>query len=193
MAKKKSDKETEPKKVSTKRFSAFLKNETTHFVIGLISVIFAVYLLLAFTSFFFTGAADQSILDNQQPGELMQTANHVKNYAGARGAQLAEFLINECFGLAAYFIILFLAVVGMKLMKAYQSRICLNRFIGFLTSDSHYFRVIVVSYHRISSGRDLHLPALYRKVPIHFSAFPVFRIKYNPNSFRQLICYSGPI
>ena len=103
MAKKKSDKETEPKKVSTKRFSAFLKNETTHFVIGLISVIFAVYLLLAFTSFFFTGAADQSILDNQQPGELMQTANHVKNYAGARGAQLAEFLINECFGLAAYF------------------------------------------------------------------------------------------
>ena len=40
MAKKKSDKETEPKKVSTKRFSAFLKNETTHFVIGLISVIF---------------------------------------------------------------------------------------------------------------------------------------------------------
>lgn len=56
----------------------FLKNETTHFVIGLISVIFAVYLLLAFTSFFFTGAADQSILDNQQPGELMQTANHVK-------------------------------------------------------------------------------------------------------------------
>ena len=71
----------------------------------MISVIFAVYLLLAFTSFFFTGAADQSILDNQQPGELMQTTNHVKNYAGARGAQLAEFLINECFGLAAYFII----------------------------------------------------------------------------------------
>ena len=101
MAKKKSDKETEPKKVSTKRFSAFLKNETTHFVIGLISVIFAVYLLLAFTSFFFTGAADQSILDNQQPGELMQTTNHVKNYAGARGAQLAEFLINECFGLSS--------------------------------------------------------------------------------------------
>lgn len=122
MAKKKSDKETEPKKVSAKRFSAFFKNETTHFVIGLISVIFAVYLLLAFTSFFFTGAADQSILDNQQPGELLQTTNHVKNYAGARGAQLAEFLINECFGLAAYFIILFLAVMGMKLMKAYQFR-----------------------------------------------------------------------
>lgn len=123
MAKKKSDKEVEPKRFSTTKFTAFLKNETTHFVIGLISVIFAVYLLLAFTSFFFTGAADQSILDNQQPGELMQTTNHVKNYAGARGAQLAENLINGCFGLSSYFIILFLAVMGMKLMKAYQFRV----------------------------------------------------------------------
>ena len=123
MAKKKTDKETEPKKISKNRFTTFFKSETTHFVIGLISVIFSVYLLLAFTSFFFTGAADQSILDNQQPGELMQTTNHVKNYAGARGAQLAEFLINEGFGIAAYFIILFLAVAGMKMMKAYQFRV----------------------------------------------------------------------
>ena len=123
MAKKKTDKETEPKKISENRFTTFFKSETTHFVIGLISVIFSVYLLLAFISFFFTGAADQSILDNQQPGELMQTTNHVKNYAGARGAQLAEFLINECFGIAACFIILFLAVAGMKMIKAYQFRV----------------------------------------------------------------------
>ena len=123
MAKKKTDKETKPKKISKNRFTTFFKSETTHFVIGLISVIFSVYLLLAFISFFFTGAADQSILDNQQPGELMQTTNHVKNYAGARGAQLAEFLINECFGIAACFIILFLAVAGMKMIKAYQFRV----------------------------------------------------------------------
>ena len=123
MAKKKTDKETAPKKISKNRFTTFFKSETTHFVIGLISVIFSVYLLLAFISFFFTGAADQSILDNQQPGELMQTTNHVKNYAGARGAQLAEFLINECFGIAACFIILFLAVAGMKMIKAYQFRV----------------------------------------------------------------------
>lgn len=123
MAKKKTDKETEPKKISKNRFTTFFKSETTHFVIGLISVIFSVYLLLAFISFFFTGAADQSILDNQQPGDLMQTTNHVKNYAGARGAQLAEFLINECFGIAACFIILFLAVAGMKMIKAYQFRV----------------------------------------------------------------------
>ncbi|MBQ8443353.1 MAG: DNA translocase FtsK 4TM domain-containing protein [Bacteroides sp.] len=122
MAKKKTEKAPEPKEIKTSRITSIFKSETSHFVIGLISVIFAVYLLLAFTSFFFTGAADQSILDNQQPGELMQTVNQVKNYAGARGAQVSEYLINECFGIAAYFIVLFLAVMGMRLMRAYQFR-----------------------------------------------------------------------
>ena len=78
MAKKKTEKTEkakEPKEIKTNRATEIAKSETTHFVIGLISVIFAVYLLLAFTSFFFTGAADQSILHHQQPGELMQTAN----------------------------------------------------------------------------------------------------------------------
>ena len=114
MAKKKTEKAAEPKEIKTNRISNFTKSETMHFVVGLISVIFAVYLLLAFTSFFFTGAADQSILHHPQPGELMQTANQVKNYAGARGAQVSEYLINECFGIAAYFIVLFLAVMDMN-------------------------------------------------------------------------------
>ena len=123
MVKKKTGKVSEPKEIKTNRFFTVAKSETTHFVIGLICVIFSVYLLLAFTSFFFTGVADQSILDNQQPGELMQTTNQVRNYAGARGAQVSEFLINECFGIPSYFIVLFLAVWGMKLMRAYQFRI----------------------------------------------------------------------
>ncbi|MDO4179776.1 MAG: DNA translocase FtsK 4TM domain-containing protein [Bacteroidales bacterium] len=122
MAKKKSDKEMESKKVSTNRLISFFKNETTHFVVGLICVIFAVYLLLAFTSFFFTGAADQSILDNPEQNELMQPGHHIQNYAGARGAQIAEYLINECFGISAFFIILFLIIIGMRLMKAYRFR-----------------------------------------------------------------------
>ena len=123
MAKKKTEKAPEPKEIKTNRINNFTKSETTHFVIGLISVIFAGYLLLAFTSFFFTGAADQSILNHPEPGELMQTTNQVKNYAGARGAQISEYFINGCFGIAAYFIVLFLAILGMRLIRAYQFRI----------------------------------------------------------------------
>lgn len=100
-----------------------LKSETSSFVIGLLCVIFGVYMLLAFSSFFFTGGNDQSILTHPNPSELLETGNRIQNFAGARGAQLAQFLINDCFGLSAYCIIIFLVVTGMKLMKAYQFRI----------------------------------------------------------------------
>lgn len=100
-----------------------IKGETIHFIIGLLCVIFSVYMLLAFSSFFFTGGNDQSILSHPDPGELLETGNRIQNYAGARGAQLSQFLINDCFGIPAYFIIVFLVVAGMKLMKAYEFKL----------------------------------------------------------------------
>jgi S-DNA-T family DNA segregation ATPase FtsK/SpoIIIE len=123
MAKKKSNKEPKKETASTHKFTGFIKNETLAFIIGLLCVIIAVYMLLAFTSFFFTGAADQSILEKPLSGELASTNNHIQNYAGARGAQVAEYLINDCFGIPAYFIAVFLAVAGLKLMKAYHFRL----------------------------------------------------------------------
>lgn len=120
MAKKKSDKQTNKKTPSTNKLIAIFRNETLHFILGLAMVVFAVYLLLAFASFFVTGAADQSILESPEPGQLSSVDNGVRNYAGAQGAQLANYLINRSFGVSSVFIIIFLAVAGMKLMKAYN-------------------------------------------------------------------------
>lgn len=117
MAKKNATKDTEQSLSFFGKVTAFFKNETIHFVLGLILVIFSVYLLLAFSSFFFTGAADQSIIDSGNAQELAATNNGVKNYAGSRGAQLASYLINDCFGVSSFFILIFLAVAGLKLMK----------------------------------------------------------------------------
>ena len=117
MAKKKLDKEAERTPSSPSKIVAVCKNETVHFVIGLMLVIFSVYLLLAFSSFFFTGAADQSIIDSGSSADLAAVNNQVKNYAGSRGAQLASYLINDCFGVSSFFILVFLAVAGLKLMR----------------------------------------------------------------------------
>ena len=58
------------------KVAALFRSETVHFVIGLVLVIFSVYLLLAFTSFFFTGAADQSIIGHLvKPGAAYSRAN----------------------------------------------------------------------------------------------------------------------
>ena len=105
------------------KVSAFCKNETLHFVIGLFLVIFSAFLLLAFLSFIVTGAADQSVIDVANGADLGAVNNGVKNAAGSRGAQVASYFINDCFGWSAVFIPLFLLVAGIKLMRVRKVRL----------------------------------------------------------------------
>lgn len=129
MMKKTNTKPDGKKKEMLKKTVTAMKSETAHFIIGLLCVIFGVYMVLAFASFFVTGGYDQSILSQTNGQELLETNNQIQNYAGARGAQLAQFLINDGFGFPAFLIILFLIVAGMKLMKAYNFNL-IRWFIG---------------------------------------------------------------
>lgn len=147
MAKKKSGKETTKQAATAKKVFNFLKSDTLRFLAGLVLVLFSVYLLLAFTSYFFTGAADQSIIDGAASSDLSATNNKIRNYAGSRGAQLASYLINDCFGLASFFIIIFCTVSGLKLMKVRNFKvwkwfigcslllIWFSLFLGFVFTD----------------------------------------------------------
>ena len=81
MAKKKSEKTAYNNEESFfTRLSLFFKSEQTHFVIGLCFALFGVYLMLAFISFFFTGAADQSRLENLSFGDLSSVKNEITNW-----------------------------------------------------------------------------------------------------------------
>ena len=126
MFKKKNDKKSTAVKeplINGKKVMTVMRGETPVFVMGLLCLIFAVYMTLAFISFFVTGAADQSLLEHPASGELLNPGKAYQNYAGALGARMAEFLINKCFGIAAFFIIVFLIATGMKMMKAYEIRL----------------------------------------------------------------------
>ena len=134
------------------KVAALFRSETVHFVIGLVLVIFSVYLLLAFSSFFFTGAADQSIIDGGSAQELISTNNGAKNYAGSRGAQLASYLINDCFGVSSFLILVFLAVAGLKLMRVRVVRLW-KWFIGcslMLVWFSVFFGFVFVDQYKDS-------------------------------------------
>lgn len=123
MFKKKTDKNNEKKKLHVNKLKEFFQNDTMNFILGLISVVIGVYMVLAFLSFFFTGAADQSIMENHTSEQLLSTDNKVSNYAGARGALIAEYFINSNFGISSFFIILFLIATGLRLMKVHQGKI----------------------------------------------------------------------
>ncbi len=99
------------------RLASFFKHETLHFLIGLGMVILAGFFLISYISFFFTGAADQSLVEGGNAVDLSTTDNGIQNYAGSWGARLSNFLMNDCFGLSSIFIFVFLAIGGLHFMK----------------------------------------------------------------------------
>ena len=95
----------------------FFTNERTRFITGLIISILTIYVGLALISFFFTGAADQSKIENVPLGDLLINRGSVENWTGVRGAYLSDLLMNRWFGISSFMILFFLGSVGAKLMN----------------------------------------------------------------------------
>lgn len=116
MAKKKSEHKFSGLKEILK-FSNFLRSERTDFLFGMIVVIFAVYTIVAMSSYLSTGAADQSLLESLRPGEWINSDKVFRNYCGSAGAILSYILIAENFGFSAFLIPCFLILVGVRMMQ----------------------------------------------------------------------------
>ena len=97
--------------------SSFLRSERTDFLLGLLIILFAIYLFVAMSSYLTTGAADQSILESMRPGEWLNTDRIFMNYCSSLGAMISYFFITENFGFAAFLIPTFLVIAGVRLMR----------------------------------------------------------------------------
>ncbi|MBQ4162715.1 MAG: DNA translocase FtsK 4TM domain-containing protein, partial [Parabacteroides sp.] len=100
-----------------KRFKSFFTNERSKFIVGLIISFVTIYIALALISFFFTGGADQSKIENIPLADLVINRGSVDNWTGVRGAYLADLLMNKWFGISSFLILFFLGSVGAKLMS----------------------------------------------------------------------------
>lgn len=131
----------------TTLFKAFVSNERTRFITGLIIAIFTLYVGLALLSFFFTGAADQSKIENVPLGDLLINRGSVENWTGVRGAVLADLLMNRWFGISSFMILFFTGSVGARLMNL--SRVSLlRRFLlsaALLIWGSLFFAFLFIS------------------------------------------------
>ena len=94
----KSKKPAESNDTRKERKTPFFKNEKFRFVLGLIIFLIAIYILIAFISFLFYGAADQSKLDLKFKELMMDREIKVLNNAGKAGAYISEIVINKGFG-----------------------------------------------------------------------------------------------
>ena len=109
-------KESKVKKVKQpSKVMMFLRDERFHFALGVVMFFVSLYALLALVSFFFTGGADQSIVltDGVSRADMKR---QVLNWTGVNGALMANYLINECFGVSVFVLLLSAFAVSIRLL-----------------------------------------------------------------------------
>ena len=110
-------------------FKDMFHNEKFNFVIGCLLVCVAIYLILAFISYFSTGAADQSLIEDPREGEMLNAHHEFSNTCGSIGSYASWFFIKRCFGLPAFLIPVFILLLGTNLIRAFK----VNLFKWFLS------------------------------------------------------------
>jgi len=100
-----------------------LHNENANFFIGFMCLALAVCLILSFISFFSTGMADQTLIENPMPGEVLNTNGEFQNSCGSVGAYASYFFIKQCFGLSSFLIPVFLILASLNMMRVYDIRL----------------------------------------------------------------------
>ncbi len=113
-------KKTVQKKKNQSKLSLFwetIKKERAKFLIGVCLAFLGVYILLAGISFFFTGAADQSKVENKFFLDLISHKQQISNWTGVAGAFVAEKIVNQWFGIFSLLIPVYLIFMGLKLMR----------------------------------------------------------------------------
>ena len=110
-------------------FNGFSKWEIVSFCIGFLFVAAAIFMLVSFVSFLFTGESDYSLLE--QSIDPMNNERQYKNVCGSLGASVAFFWLNDLFGLASFIILPYFVIVGLRMMRIFKFTL-LRKFILFV-------------------------------------------------------------
>ena len=95
------------------KFKLFYQNERTQKIFGLLLVLFAAYLAIAFVSYFFTWQVDQDkVLGTADDFFLPETK--VKNWLGKAGALVSHWFMYKGFGTASFILVPVLFTYGIQ-------------------------------------------------------------------------------
>jgi S-DNA-T family DNA segregation ATPase FtsK/SpoIIIE len=94
-----------------------LRDERIPKLIGILCIVIAIYLFIAFTSYLFTWKTDQDLALQFSWSLLAQTGLEVANWLGRLGAIISNLFFYWGFGLPSYILVGILAFVGQKLLN----------------------------------------------------------------------------
>ena len=101
---------------SLSQATALLKDRRFHLLVGFGLLLGSIYLTIAFTSYLFSGRADQSIVAALGTVPVKEAGQEAGNWLGLLGAWLAEKCIYRGFGLSAYALIPMVFFLGYKIV-----------------------------------------------------------------------------
>lgn len=104
-----------PDKEATVTVTEVVKDERTSKILGAISLLIALFLFVAFTSYLFTWQEDQDMVQLWRTQLFSTNDLKVNNLLGYLGAFIAYQMIFNGFGVAAYLFCTFFFVVGVNL------------------------------------------------------------------------------
>lgn len=93
----------------------FFKDPRFILTIGFFLMITSIYLFVAFLSYLFTGAADQSIVLGSDQSSLIESGIEAENWLGLYGAYTSHYFIYRWFGISAFLIPPVFFLLGFKL------------------------------------------------------------------------------
>ena len=121
MAKKK---KSTTKKKGNNKIVGFFKSKQTHLIFGVFLMLFSIFLLISFFSFFSNWQADHS-----QLSQFAERNEQAHNLLGKLGAQISHFFIYKGFGLATFILPVLLFFTG--LVAAFHLQVKLLRKVWF--------------------------------------------------------------
>lgn len=104
------------------------RKELISFIVGLVLVVLAVFMLISFCSYLYTGIEDFDKLENTTPEVWLNEQGLIKNTCGVLGGKIAFFFLHSTFGLASFIIIPYMVIAGFRMMRIYRVSL-LRRFI----------------------------------------------------------------
>lgn len=108
----------------------FLKDKRWGLSFGILFMMFAVFLFLAFLSYLFSGQADQSIIVGETGEPIRNHAAEAQNWLGYSGALMSHYFIYRWFGLAALLFPPFIFLLGFRLSFR-RNFVSLTRYSAF--------------------------------------------------------------
>lgn len=104
----------------TPRMVRFLLSRRVSIWLGLVLLVTGVAIFINLLSFLKNGASDQALIMNLSPEQIRSSGAILNSDVGPLGAALGQFLFAETFGIGAFVIVVYLLIVGWKLLFGKQ-------------------------------------------------------------------------